>query len=88
MTSAELVNILGAAAGLLTTVAFVPQVIKVWRTHSTRDISLTMFSVFCTGVFLWLIYGFIIKSWPVIFANAAVFVLASIILFFKVRYPS
>lgn len=77
---------LGFSAAILTTVAFIPQVIKIWKTKSTKDISLGMFSMFCLGVFLWLIYGFIIHALPVILANATIFILAFTILIFKIKY--
>lgn len=78
--------ILGYVAGTLTTIAFLPQVIQTWKTKSTKDISLVMFVTFCTGVFLWLIYGFLIGSYPVIIANIATLLLAMIILSLKIKY--
>ncbi len=78
--------ILGYVAGALTTIAFLPQVIQTWKTKSTKDISLVMFVTFCTGVFLWLIYGFLIGSYPVIIANIATLLLAMIILSLKIKY--
>lgn len=83
MTPADL---LGLVAGTLTTIAFVPQVVKTWRTRSTRDISLGMFATFGAGVALWLLYGIAIGSWPVMLANAVTFVLALLILFLKLRH--
>lgn len=80
------IAILGYLAGTLTTVAFLPQVIQTWKTKSTKDISLGMFVSFCTGVFLWLIYGFLIESSPVIVTNLATFLLAMIILSLKIKY--
>lgn len=80
------IAILGYVAGTLTTVAFLPQVIQTWKTKSTKDISLGMFVSFCTGVFLWLIYGFLIESSPVIVTNMATFLLAMIILSLKIKY--
>ncbi|MEI9898840.1 MAG: SemiSWEET transporter [Hyphomicrobium sp.] len=80
-----MVTLLGLLAGILTTVAFVPQVIKTWRSHSTHDISLAMFAIFTSGVFAWLVYGLVIGDLPIIIANAVTFVLAGAILFLKVR---
>jgi MtN3 and saliva related transmembrane protein len=82
----EDLNWLGLLAGCLTTISFLPQVIKVWKTRSTKDISLGMFSIFVTGVTLWSIYGVIKNDIPIIVANTTVFVLASIILGFKLKY--
>jgi MtN3 and saliva related transmembrane protein len=79
------VTALGLLAGTLTTIAFVPQVIKTWRTRSTHDISLGMFAIFVAGIIVWLIYGAIIGDVPVIAANAATLLLAGTILVFKIR---
>jgi MtN3 and saliva related transmembrane protein len=57
----------------------------VLKTKNTEGISLGMYVMFVLGVFLWLIHGFIINDWPVIVANAVTFVLASIVLVYKIR---
>lgn len=75
-----MVELIGFVAAFLTTVAFVPQVIKVYKTNKTEDLSLLTFSMFSTGVFLWLIYGLYIESYPVIIANIITFILAMYIL--------
>jgi MtN3 and saliva related transmembrane protein len=80
------VQILGLAAGSCTTIAFLPQVIKTWKSGSAKDLSLGMFSFFCFGVMLWLIYGIIIQDVPVIVANLLTLVLASSLLYFKLKY--
>ena len=79
-------SIIGYFAGAITTIAFVPQVIKIWKTKSTKDISLIMFVAFCLGVFLWMIYGIILHSKPVIIANSIGFVLGIIIIILKIKY--
>ncbi len=80
------VTLLGLLAGVLTTVSFVPQVFKIWQTKSAQDFSASMLIAFCSGIFLWLIYGFYIRALPVILANAITLFLAGIILFFKLKY--
>ena len=82
------VQILGLAAGSLTTAAFLPQVIKTWKTRSAKDLSLGMFSLFCLGVVLWLIYGLMVNDLPVIAANFITLMLASTLLFFKLRWKN
>jgi MtN3 and saliva related transmembrane protein len=77
--------LLGLLAATLTTVAFVPQLLKVIKTRSTHDISLAMYIVICTGILLWLIYGLLIYDTPLIVANAVSFVLAGSILTLKIR---
>lgn len=70
---------LGVAAGSLTTFAFLPQVLKIWRERSAAGLSLSTFAIFTSGVFLWLIYGFFIGSFAVTFFNAITLVLAGAI---------
>lgn len=79
-------NVLGFLAGVLTTAAFVPQVLKIWKTRSARDISLAMYAVFTTGVGLWLVYGIALGSMPIIVANVFTLVLALAVLSMKLRY--
>ena len=77
---------LGFAAGFCTTLAFVPQVLRTWRTRSTEDISLFTFAIFVVGVFLWLLYGLARDDMAMIAANGVTLVLAGAILLFKLRY--
>lgn len=74
---------LGLFAGLLTTSSLVPQVIKAWKTRSTKDISFVMLLMMWIGVFCWVIYGFSIFQMPIVFWNFISFVLLSILLYFK-----
>lgn len=80
------INLIGSVAAFCTTIAFVPQLVRVWRLKSARDISLNMFLLFSLGVLLWLIYGLFIHSVPVILANGLTLVLSLAILTLKVRY--
>jgi MtN3 and saliva related transmembrane protein len=80
------VSLLGLVAGAFTTIAFLPQVIKTWRSRSAKDLSLGMFTIFTLGVAMWLAYGFLINDLPVILANVVTLVLASTLLFFKLRW--
>jgi MtN3 and saliva related transmembrane protein len=77
---------IGLAAGLLTTAAFIPQVVKIWTTKSARDISLHTFAFFTVGVGLWLAYGIVKQEPPIIFWNAVTLVLAGAILAMKLRF--
>ena len=79
------VTAIGLFAGILTTVAFVPQVVKTWRTQSTADISLGMFAILVTGVAVWLLYGLLIGDLPLVLSNTVTLLLAGTILFFKIR---
>jgi MtN3 and saliva related transmembrane protein len=82
----ELVTLVGVVAGALTTISFLPQTIKTWKTKSTKDISLEMFLCFCLGVILWVIYGFYTHNLPVFMANFVTFLLAFPILVCKLKY--
>jgi len=73
----------GYLAATLTTVSFVPQVLKTLRTRDTRAISLGMYALFSLGVALWLVYGILIDAWPVIVANAITLALTSTVLWHK-----
>lgn len=76
----------GFAAAFLTTVAFVPQVLKIWRTRSAKDVSLGMYSLFSLGVALWLAYGVLIASWPVIVANGVTLLLTGAVVAMKLKF--
>ena len=78
--------IIGLVAAFCTTVAFVPQVVRTWKSRSTEDISLGMFSFYSTGIFAWLVYGRMIGDIPLIASNGVTFVLSLIMLGFKLRY--
>ncbi|MCU0519003.1 MAG: SemiSWEET transporter [Oscillatoria sp. Prado101] len=80
------INILGLTAATLTTGAFVPQVMKTWKSRKAKDVSLEMLVRFCTGSFLWLVYGLLIKSVPVILANLITLMLNLTILGLKIKY--
>lgn len=82
----ESIDILGYIAATLTTIAFLPQVLKTWRSRSAKDVSLVMMITFSVGVFLWLLYGLAIQAMPVILANATTLILALLIVILKIRY--
>lgn len=80
------IDVIGSLAAVLTTVSFVPQAWKTWRTRDVSGISLVMYSVFTTGVGLWLVYGWMLGALPIIVANAITFALALLILGMRIRY--
>ncbi|MFZ3589699.1 SemiSWEET transporter [Bacillus sp. DJP31] len=81
-----LLSILGYAAAILTTLSFLPQALKTIKEKNTDGISVGMYSMFTAGVLLWLIYGILIKDFPIILANSLTFFLAVTILFLKLKY--
>jgi len=84
--SPELVELVGGIAAVLTTISFLPQVLKAWRSRSARDVSLAMLLLFLAGVLLWLCYGLALESLPLILANAVTAVLILAILAAKLRF--
>ncbi|MDO8597369.1 MAG: SemiSWEET transporter [Sulfuricaulis sp.] len=81
-----LTSIIGFIAAILTTVAFVPQILKIWRARSAKDVSLGMYTVFTLGIVLWLAYGILIDSWPIILANCVTLLLTGVVLVMKVKF--
>ena len=77
------IELIGYSAAALTTLAYVPQVVKAWRTRSTADLSFVTLTALTSGVFLWLVYGIALRSAPIIAANATTFVLTSALLALK-----
>lgn len=77
---------IGSLAASLTTVSFVPQVWQVWQSKHVKDISLGMYSLFTLGVALWLVYGILLMSWPIIIANSITVLLAGAVLVMKLKF--
>jgi MtN3 and saliva related transmembrane protein len=80
------IELIGYLAATLTTAAFLPQVAQVWQSKSTKDLSLPTLLSFIAGVLMWLIYGLLLNSSPIIAANAVTLVLNLVILRFKLKY--
>ena len=77
---------LGYVAATLTTLAFVPQALKILRSRDTRGISMGMYAMFTVGIAFWFGYGLVLHSWPMIVSNAITFVLAGSIVLLKLRH--
>ena len=80
------VDLLGAVAGALTTTAFIPQVWRIWKTRSARDLSLSMYLIFTSGVALWFLYGLWLGALPIITSNGVTLLLAGTVLAMKVKF--
>lgn len=80
------VTLIGSIAAFCTTISFLPQVLKVYRTKHTRDLSLPMYVLFLFGVMMWLHYGFLTDSLPIIIANAVTFFLCGYIIWMKIKH--
>jgi MtN3 and saliva related transmembrane protein len=84
----RLTSLLGFIAGALTTISFIPQVLRAWRSKSCNDLSWAMLLTFSAGVVLWLVYGIRLWAMPVIVANAVTLALLLTIMALKTRYAS
>ena len=82
----DIANMLGIAAGALTTASFVPQVMKTYKSKSAKDVSFGMFVVFGAGVTLWLIFGFVTRSIPIMLANSCTLLLIIVMIILKIKY--
>ncbi len=81
----EYVGLFGA---FLSSITFIPQVVKAWQTKSVADLSLWMLLIVFTSVIVWLVYGFYLNLLPVIIANSIIFVLCVVLLVFKAKFKT
>lgn len=79
-------DLIGYCAAFLTTLAFVPQAHHSWKTRDLSGISLPMYGLFSLGVLCWLVYGFLIGSWPIVVANSITLILACAVLYLKIKH--
>ncbi len=86
MTIQNVAAIIGSIAAVCTTVAFLPQTLKTIKLKHTKDLSLSMYTIFSAGVFLWFLYGLILKELPIIFANGITFIFTVIIISLIIKY--
>lgn len=80
------VDVIGYSAGAITSLTFLPQVVKTWREKSARDISLLMFLIAAINEVLWIAYGVMLDNWVIILTNAVVLSMSCIMIWFKLRY--
>lgn len=79
-------TIIGLIAGLTTTFAFIPQIVKTIQTKDTKSISLSMYCIYTLGTLLWFVYAFMINEYAIVFTNAFSFSFGVIMLILKIRY--
>lgn len=80
------IEILGLTAGTITSITFLPQVIRVWKTRSAKDLSLNMLLLLILGVAMWLIYGIILRDTAIIYTNSMVLAMGLLMLYFKLKF--
>ena len=86
MDSAIITEIVGMTAGALTTISFLPQVLKTYKSRSAKDLSMGMLSLFTFGIFLWAVYGVILMKPAIIIANTLTLLLAATLLYAKFKF--
>jgi MtN3 and saliva related transmembrane protein len=79
-------QLLGLAAGTITSITFLPQVIQIWKTRSAKDLSLQMLLLLILGVSMWLTYGILVKDAAIIYTNSMVLTMSLIMLYFKFKF--
>ncbi len=80
------IELIGHVGAFLSSVTFIPQVYKVWKTQSVNDLSLTMMCIVLTSTIVWLVYAFSLMLWPVILANVIIGVLSALLIYFKLVF--
>ncbi len=80
------VDVLGYSAGAITSLTFLPQVLKTWKNKSAKDISLLMFLIAAVNEIMWIVYGVLLNNWVIILTNAIVLSMSLIMIYFKLRY--
>lgn len=80
------VDILGYSAGAITSLTFLPQVIKTWKEKSAKDISLMMFLIAATNEIMWIAYGILRNDWVIILTNAVILVMSLTMIYLKFKY--
>jgi len=80
------VDILGYAAGAITSLTFLPQVIKTWKEKSAKDVSLLMFIIAAINEVMWIVYGVLLNNWVIILTNSIVLAMSLTMIYLKLRY--
>ena len=82
----DIINLAGAAGGIVSSVTFLPQVIKIWKTKSAKDLSMGTLMFLVLNVSLWLLYGILTNLYPIIITNGIVLSMVFIMVYFKLTF--
>jgi MtN3 and saliva related transmembrane protein len=82
----EIANLIGTLSGFISSVTFLPQVIKIWKTKSAKDLSVGTLFFLILGVSLWLFYGLLKMDYPIIITNALVLSMVLVMAYFKYKF--
>jgi MtN3 and saliva related transmembrane protein len=80
------IQLLGLAAGTITSITFLPQVIQIWKTKSVKDLSMQMLLLLILGVTMWLTYGILVKDAAIIYTNSMVLTMSLVMMYFKFKF--
>ena len=83
----QFVDILGYSAGAITSLTFLPQVIKTWKSKSAKDVSMGMFLIAALNEVMWIVYGVLLNNWVIILTNSVVLSMSLVMIFLKIKYP-
>ena len=86
MNSIDGITVIGLIAAVLTTISYMPQAIKTIKSRRTKDLSLSMYAILTTGIFLWFVYGILLMNVPLILANGITLLFTATILVMKIKY--
>lgn len=86
MEPSQIANLVGTGAALCSMTSFAPQIVKIWRDHDATQVSLRMYAITVTGFALWITYGVLTRSWPVMGANTVCLLMSATILILKWRF--
>ena len=86
LNNMQIAQIIGLIAGTITSITFLPQVIRIWKTRSAKDLSMLMMIMLIVGTSLWLSYGLMIKDAAIIYTNSMVLAMSMIMMYFKLRF--
>jgi MtN3 and saliva related transmembrane protein len=82
----EFIEVMGLLGALLSSITFIPQVVRTWQIKSARDLSMGMLLIVFTSTIVWLVYGFALDLLPVIIANGIIFILSLVLIYFKIKF--
>ena len=82
----EFIEVMGLLGALLSSITFIPQVVRTWQIKSARDLSMGMLLIVFTSTIVWLIYGFALDLLPVIIANGIISILSLVLIYFKIKF--
>lgn len=82
----EFIEVMGLLGALLSSITFIPQVVRTWQIKSARGLSMGMLLIVFSSTIVWLVYGFALDLLPVIIANGIISILSLVLIYFKIKF--